>query len=252
MHPRCAASIVALTLGMLTFAVPSRAGKLEVQPIPLPPNAPVQELHYGRMRGTAACRLGAAGASTWIVNYLLPPDDAYYTLIQPSTCSGCEGGFVSLSRAHVFLNVQAPCSFVVSARILGARGSEACSLPDTSIELCQRTSYTLSPSQPGNYDFVLELAQLCCVNQNAFLEINFVSPGAGCSDGGTIPRLITTGSCDPCVSYNAYPVSGGHQLDDLCATVGFPGNPIMFADGGCCHATPVHRSSWGSMKTLYR
>ena len=53
MHPRCAASIVALTLGMLTFAVPSRAGKLEVQPIPLPPNAPVQELHYGRMRGTA-------------------------------------------------------------------------------------------------------------------------------------------------------------------------------------------------------
>ena len=52
-----------------------------------------------------------------------------------------------------------------------------------------------------------------------------------------------------CSSWNIFPGGGP---DDLCLTIGFPGQPVMALDVDCCNATPTARHSWGTLKSFYR
>lgn len=219
------------------------------------PGRVVEGIAIGRMgsaiapRVSSTCNLGVSSGAAYIVDYLAPPDDAYDTFLDPSQC-GCQSGAVELQNAHVLLNFQAACAQPVRVRIVGATSIGAgCWQPDPGTTLCGPLSYELTPAAPGNYQFNLPLPAGCCIQGPAFLEIDFTSAGAGCDAAGTRPRLITTATCNPCTSWNLYP--GG--ADDLCDPfIGLPGNPVMWADGGCCSAVPTTEPSWGRIKILYR
>lgn len=239
-----------IAFAVLAVATPARATKPAPSIEPIPPG-PMQSVAVGRpLSPSSACVLGVSGVPAYLVNYLLPPDDAYYTVLRPSTCSSCTGpGGVIITTAHVALNFQVACDQPMTLSVVGARGDAACRSPEPATVLCAATSYLLSPGAPGNYIFALALPAACCVSQDAFLCVNFVQPGSGCSAASTRPRLMTTASCAPCVSYNIYP--GGD--DDLCSpAVAFPGNPLISADADCCSITPARSHSWGRLKLLYR
>ena len=205
-----------------------------ITPGPIQPNGP--------------CTMGQATGAAVIVNYLLPPNDAYYTLLDPAACT-CPNGAIAVQMAHVFLNYPVACSQPVTVSIVAAvDDGTGCLRPDPDTKLCAPIAYTLAAPAAGNYIFNLPMPANCCITSKAFLEINFVAGGAGCSTSTTRPRLITDQSCDPCTSYNIYPAGN----DDLCTDVGFPGNPIMYVDGDCCSTTPAGHATWGQLKGMYR
>jgi hypothetical protein len=195
---------------------------------------------------TVTCTLGVTDAPAYLVNYLLPPDDAYYTLLDPALC-GCAGpGGVLLSNAHAFLNFQMACSIPVSVGVVAADLTDPlCPRPIPGQYLCGPINYNLAPAAAGNYDFSFALPAGCCITQKAFLVVTFLQTG----DCTTLPRLITSAICNGCFSYNVYPPTG---FDDLCVDIGFPGNPIMYVDAGCCDVVPTHHDTWGRLKTMYR
>lgn len=196
------------------------------------------------LSGTVACQLGVLGAPAQAFNYLLPPNDAYYTLINPAACSGCASPAIQVVLGHMYLYFQQAnaCGLDISVGVVGTGGDVACFTPDPSIVLCNRLTYTVSVPAPGLYDVALPLPAACCIDKPAFLEYTFDNAGT-CSP---LPAIVTTGDCTGCTSYNIYP--GGN--DDLCPILG--GDLVMFADAACCGTTSARASSWGTMKGLYR
>jgi hypothetical protein len=191
------------------------------------------------------CQLGVTRPGAYLVDYLYPPNDAYFTLLVPENCA-CPGpNGVLLSNAHALLNFQMACSIPVSVGVVAADLTDPlCPVPVPGQYICAPVNYNLAPAAAGNYNFAFALPSGCCITQKAFLVITFTGAGT-CT---TLPRLITTDGCDPCVSYNVYPAG----FDDLCADIGFPGNPNMYVEAACCDIVPALRGTWGRVKTLYR
>ena len=67
------------------------------------------------------CTLGELGTPAFSFNYLLPPNDAYYTLLDPEQCVGCTGGILQLDIAHVFLSFPVLCQIPVSVAMTQVR-----------------------------------------------------------------------------------------------------------------------------------
>jgi hypothetical protein len=178
---------------------------------------------------SVTCVLGETHPGVYSVNYLLPPDDAYYTLLRRSACTACPGAAgVFLGTAHVLLHFPTVCTQPVAVSIVGAVG-DSCPVPNPGVIYCPPAVYDLTPPATGIYDFQLPLFAGCGIRGTAFLCINFIESGDGCSTVSTVPRLVTTDSCRACRSYNIY--RGGD--DELCA-LAFPGNPVMSVDVADC------------------
>ncbi|MFN8586337.1 MAG: hypothetical protein U0704_00940 [Candidatus Eisenbacteria bacterium] len=217
----------------------------------IPADARLQPMHFGTgtQSVSAACQLGVTGPASWLINYLLPPNDAYYTLIDPSTCASCPGGSVIPTAAHMALSFAYTCPVGAVIGVYGASGSAGCYTPNLANVLVAPTSYTVTPAAAGVYDLSFTLPPATCINGPAFLKIEFMTLGSNCSSSARRPRLVTTDTCNPCESWNYYP--GG--ADDLCdPLVGFPGNPMMWVDADCCAVVPTLPKSWGSLKLQYR
>jgi hypothetical protein len=199
-------------------------------------------------RVNAICQLGVTGAPASIVDgYILPPDDQYYTLMDPAAC-GCNGeGGVLLSNAHVLLSMPvAGCTIPMSVAVVQADLSNPnCPVPMPGHYIGQPAVFNLSVAEAGSYDFTFPLDAGVCITEKAFLLVTFLTNG-DCGEGN-VPGLITTDTCDPCVSWNVYP----GNFDDLCDN-GFPGNPVMSVEAACCTSVPAGRGTWGRLKTLYR
>jgi hypothetical protein len=197
--------------------------------------------------GNTTCVLGVTGPASFPMFYLYPPNDQYYTLIEPSQC-GCSGsGGVQLTNAHVMLDFPEPCAIPVEIGVVAADLTDpACPAPILGEYLCGPIAYELSGvEEPGQYEFSLSLTGGCCITQKAFLMITFVSGG----DCGGLPGLMIDTSVCGCTSYNAWP-DGGDQAYDLCGTL--PGSPVMYADATCCSPVPVVPQTWGGLKATYR
>jgi hypothetical protein len=230
-----------LLLLALAVAVPALAAR----PVPTPVALPGTPAHVRLLqpRVDATCALGVYGEGAWGVDYLLPPNDSYYTLLDPAAC-GCSAAGVFLANAHVSLYYpNAACDLPVSISIVAADLTTACPVPLPDQVICPPVSYTLPPASAGLWDFCMGLSAPCCVSTKVFLKVTFDGVGT-CTE---LPRLVTTDGCEPCVSYNGYP-SG---MDELCG-VGLPGNPRMWVQAACCDVVSAHGSTWGRLKTLYR
>jgi hypothetical protein len=198
----------------------------------------------------STCMIGVTDPPAYIIDYIFPPADAYYTLLDPATCDGCNGGPVSAVTAHAWINFRAVCAQPIKVGIYAATGDASCWVPDPTTALCPEISFTVTPPAPGNYDVGFPIPAGCCITGPAFLKIEFGSFGTGCTTSTTWPRLITTADCSiPCNSWNIYPGGGP---DDLCYDIGFPGYPVMSLEADCCNPTPTQKHSWGSLKSTYR
>ena len=242
--------IVTLALCCSLFAGIAAAQKPAVAPESIGQVTEVKPIKLGiPMTPSVACRLGETGSPAWFIDYFLPPDDSYLTLIDPTTCFNCNPQNMMLTTAHVLLNYRIPCSMDVTVSIVGAVNvGGGCYEPNPDQLICAPIDYTLSAPAAGNWDFSLALPAGCCINQPAFLKVTVNSLGT-CPDLATTrPRLITTATCIGCESWNIYPPA---FVDELCS-VGFPGNPIMNVDAFCCQVTPTQKGTWGSVKKFYR
>ena len=191
----------------------------------------------------AACRLGITGKPAWVVDHLAPPDDAYYTLLDPKTCgcSGPEG--VRLPNAHVMLEFPAACGIPASVAVVKADlTDELCPVPVPDAYLFEPITCKLSVKEAGPCDLILPLDTEICITQKAFLVVAFPEEG----DCKELPRLLTTDGCSACASYGIS--KDGPQ--DLCRVL--PGNPIMCVEATCCDEVPARRTTWGEVKTHYR
>jgi hypothetical protein len=241
-----------VTLAALALTAATALAAIKPAPVvePIDQGAAITSVKLGTTSVLATCTLGVTGTPYYLVNYLLPPNDAYYTFIDPASCSACGSGIVNALTAHAYLNFRAVCTQPVSVGIYGAIGDPGCYAPDESNPLCAPFNVTLSPAAAGNYNFSIPIPGGCCISQPAFLKIEFTSTAAGCATSTTIPRLITTASCDlACTSWNVYPGGGP---DDLCVDIALAGNPIMNVEVDCCASTPTHNRSWGTLKSSYR
>jgi hypothetical protein len=228
---------------LATLAVPALAAR------PVPTMTPLDgTVHAARIgtaaRSTPACLLGVTGPAAWVVSYVLPPDDQYYTLIDTAECE-CGAGGVLVTSAHVQLGFEDDLANPIRVGIVAADLSNpACPVPIPGQYLCPPIDYDLVGPGLGMYDVSLPLSAACCVSGKAFLEITFVDWNEWWSNP---PNLLLAAECAPCTSYNYYP---GNDYD-LC-TFGFDGNPVMYVDAACCGVVPVRPGTWGALKSLYR
>ncbi len=242
-----------LTLGaaaLLIAGTALAATKLPPVRVPIGQGAAVTSIRIGPAAARSTCTLGVTDPAAYIIDYIYPPADAYYTLLDPASCTACNTPAVSVTTAHVYLNFPAPCTQLVSVGIYGALGDATCYSPDPNTVLCPPFTAALSPTVAGNYNFSIAIPGGCCVSGPAFLKIEFMPFGAGCNTSTTWPRLITTADCSlSCMSWNIYPGGGP---DDLCTDIGFPGYPVMNVEADCCASTPTRHHSWGNLKGIYR
>lgn len=239
----------------LAFAVaPAFAAK------PAPTTLPAPTSTVPHVEGTSAppvCRLGVLPPSNIAYGYILPPDDAYYTLIAPGTgaCAGyCTGQPLRLTAAHVehfFVAGEAACTIPVTISIVGAiNPTGGCFRPDPSVVICPPTQYaiTTNPAQAGVcVDFSFPLPAACCISGPVFLHIEYDQG----SCGNSRPAFCGQNPCTSglCFQYNFYPPA---FQDDLCNPAVLGRNVTMYADVECCAGTPTLPGSWGTVKTLYR
>jgi len=198
------------------------------------------------------CSMGQTGPVAFSIRFIFPPNDEYHTLLVPGPdcCPG--GGATAITVAHAILNWPAVCQIPVNVSILGATGDVACPVPDPNNVICPPTFFILDGTGGGAIQHDFPMPAGCCIQGPAFLKIDFIADGSCPPDpaGLNAPRLITDNTPDNCTSYNFYP--GDPVFRDLIVAYGFPGNPVMWAEGHCCGATPTIPSTWGSVKSLYR
>ncbi|HYM81033.1 MAG TPA: hypothetical protein VEY91_06435 [Candidatus Limnocylindria bacterium] len=203
----------------------------------------------------APCQLGEIRPTASTVSgYLAPPDDAYFTLLNPAACASCTGpGGVIITTAHVVLGFNPICTISVEVSIVSDGGVPGCPEPNVNDVLCGPVTYALTPAATGTTDFSLALPQACCITQNAFLKVKFLTNGT-CNPPGGNPSIGAAATpCNTCFSYNDNPAFG---FVDICTDFFWPsaqaGNPKMYVDADCCNGTSDLHGSWGRLKTLYR
>lgn len=206
-----------------------------------------QKIEVAKARQSAVnsvCQLGVNDPH-FTMNYLYPPNDEYYTLLDPSTC-GCAGqGGVALTTAHMILDFPEACSIPVTVAIVAADLSNpSCPVPMREQYLCAPVNYDIEVSNPGGYDFLMPLNAACCITQKAFLLITFRAVGT-C---GAVPSLYVSFGCEPCTSWNYWPDGA---LTNLCDGY-LLGNPNMYVDAACCGVVPALPHTWGRLKSAYR
>ena len=249
---RCHATVTLMAAWLALGIAPAFAAKPEPTPL-APPNGPAVEIPIGSVSGTTTdCNLGVLGPAVSAYSYILPPDDAYYTLIHPATCGGCQSGLRLLTFAHMVLAFTAPCEIPVTISIVPAVDlGGGCLVPNPfAPPVCAPVEYVVSDGGVTGQcvDVALPVSVGCCIDGPVFLHIEF--------DQGTCPSgkplFCGPAACSYCTQYNFYPGAGARG-DDLCAILSnnLKGN-IMYVESTCCSPTSTAPGSWGKLKTLYR
>jgi hypothetical protein len=228
---------------VVSFSVPATAARPVAKAGALKPTT--RSVVVGRqLQSVPTCALGVPGPASFPMFYLYPPEDRYFTLLDPAVCECGEELGAYLSAAHVQLDFPEACTIPVTVAVVAADMSDpGCAVPLPGDYLSPPVAFDLSASEPGQYDFALPLTGVC-IEQKAFLLITFVTGG----DCGSWPGLMIDGAYCGCVAYNAWPGSG--DPSDLCGAL--PGSPVMYVDASCCSVVPTLGQSWGRVKTQYR
>ena len=178
----------------------------------------------------SVCAVGTTGPVAYLVDYLQPPDDAYFLRAQPSECAACAGRpGVWVSAVHVKLEFRVACTQPVAVAVVSTLGDTACAPPDPPRIMRGPVTWLLTAPSPGTYDFTMPLDGPVALLKDTYLRVTFIADGVGCTAAGTRPRLVTTASCVDCVAWNYFPA----DTSDLCKLL-FPGTPILYANADSC------------------
>lgn len=238
---------LSLVFAVLTSAPAAAGQKGSVTGVPLTE----EELSRfsGTLGGGFSCVLGVTNPPQTSLRYIIPPDDQFYTFLQPPQCVACAGtNSARLSTAHVVLNFVALCSTVpIEYSIVAA--DTGCAEPVPGALLCGPTLVNLVPPTLGLQDFALPLPDSCQFTGSAFLCIKFISFPPECNTQTTSPHLVlASGGCPECRSYNFFET----EKDDLCKEPDrLSGQPIFYAEATSCFVPALART-WGSLKIRYR
>src|SRR6185503_11068199 len=125
-------------------------------------------LRVGGKEGTTPTCIGGHNLppTVSVHPWLQPPNDAYYTLIDPAACATCPEGML-VTKAHVVLRFQAACAQPVVISIVGNNGTEQCPNPDPSQVLCPPETHNLNGTTDTQTDFTVTLATSCPITQKA-------------------------------------------------------------------------------------
>ena len=246
--------LLSLIVGCLAFAGTAFAAK-SIQPATIG-NGPM--IHLGtNSTMSVSCVLGVpppfSGGFTGLIG---PPDDEYYTLIDPAACpaSACTSpdpaNSILLTTAHAGLFFPHQCVIAGHIVIVGAAGDPTCYTPDPTNILCGPVNFVLNPQ--GNLNVALDFAvplPTCCINRPVFLGI--IYDGTNCPGGE--PGNLYQDPCQNCVEYNIFPgnPAPGTDLCPYLSGYGF-GNPLYWVDATCCAPDATVPHTWGRIKSLYR
>lgn len=224
MHRRAALAVVLLLALMPSGAL---AAKPPARATPLPAGL---EAAVSPPALESVCPLGITGPAVFSVDYVLPPNDAYFLRVRPLRCAGCPDSVgIWTSTLEITLDFPVPCSMPVALGLVAALGDSACAPPDPSHPMCTSDTTNLVAATAGIHTFTRTLVQPCAVTKNAYLRLIFLAEGAGCAGDGLRPRFVTTASCTLCVAYNYY----ASDSADLCA-LQLPGLPLISAVADSC------------------
>lgn len=190
--------LVAVCLALAVAPAPAAKSAPTIDPVP---GGPTPDASIT----APPCEVGQNGPDAFTATFVFPPDDQYYTLLDPSNY--CPGGATLLSMAHVRLYWPANCTLPVQISIVGSTGG-ACPQPDQSNIICPAVTYIIDGAAAGggNYTHDLPLSAACCISGPAYLKVEFPNAGS-CTLGATglfAPRLVAEGVADFCVSYKTF------------------------------------------------
>jgi hypothetical protein len=223
--------LVAICLALAV--APALAAKPVPSLIPSPAGTPVDHQIGNVTSIPTTCQLGVVGPSIGSFGYVDPPDDVYYTLLNPANCPTCPGDKYRLTTAHLLLYFTEPCNIQVTVSVVPAvESSPGCFAPNrVPPPICPPTTYLVDDggALEQNLDVQFAMPADCCISGPAFLVFEFDE--GTCAEGR--PRFLTPASCNNCTQYNVYPLKPSG--DDLCAVLS-PNlhGPIMYADAECC------------------
>jgi len=256
-------AVLFLAHGLLLTPPAAQAGKPRGEP-GLAPAYRVAPRPHG-----VGCMLGQPGPGTGTSRWICAPDDRYFTLFVPDSCTDtCMGRNTALIKmAHMRLFFSAACTLKVATSIVGVTGTESCSQPDESNLLCSTGDTTTIVAGPADVnqvrEFTFTFPETCKVVGRAFLcfDFNSISPD-GCAGGNEPPFFrpavvaqFVYHQCANCNSWNYYSFAPT-QTVDLCSldpnNPGIPGSPDMWVDVAKCSTTPTRRTTWGQLKAIYR
>jgi hypothetical protein len=209
------------------------------------------------------CYLGSgsplSGFSGGFSGLIVPPDDAYYTLVRRSECtidglSGQDPVMLWAGLAGMYFPTQ--CTISGSMVLVASNGDPICPAPVPSALLCDPVPFTMDPEGLINEPLLFQFAfpPYICFYGDAF--IGFIFNASTCPNGE--PGNLYLAPCANCVEYNIYsgnPAPG----TDLCPLLtGFGlGNPMFFIDvyppfDPRCVPVATRSPTWGRLKQLYR
>lgn len=240
-------SIASLLALCLLVPVAARADAARPAATRVAPSGPVRPVAPGLALVPDAAGMCLIGVNDphFPMNYLYPPDDEYYTLVDPDACECAGETGLGVSVAHVVLDFPEACTIPVTVAIVAADVSNpSCPAPVRGAYLCAPVDHEITVGEGGAYDVSLPLPATCTITQPAFLLVTFREVG----DCGTVPSLYVSFGCSPCTSWNYWP---GGPLLDLCDGY-LLGNPNMYVSGSCLGVVPNAARSWGGLKSFYR
>ena len=203
------------------------------------------------------CALGGTLPFFDDIDYIDPPQDQYFTLLDPATCTDCTAtGTMTVDQIHVRLTFQTACSQPAIVRLVEAK-NPGCPEPDLTKPLMSYLPVDIVAPGPGQWEAVVNLPDPVCLRGQSFLEVTFDAIGGGCNDGiSVLPPYIAygdTNQCVPCHYYNYYESGGDLTKEHLCRAIGhwLPGPLLHWATGHCCSLIPVQPATWGRLKIRY-
>jgi hypothetical protein len=235
MIPRRGRALVLAIACALSLPLAASAASRHLQPLP-----PGTAFHPGPPATEGVCQLGIVGSTVYLAD-LYPPDDAYYMLLDPTTCGACS--LTTLANVHVSLEFRSSCSLRVWVSLVPIAGT-TCPLPDALHPLVPSIDTTLT-ADPGVTEFVIPVPATWKLNGRSFLAVGFPAFTDSCSSPSDQPRLSETDGCEGCTSYERF--EGTYS--DVCDGGSIP---LISAEIAECQLTPTLRQSWGSIKVLYR
>lgn len=221
--------------------------------VPQPPQAITDETPVRVEAATGICTVEPA-----------PPGGTSYTFggsqrwsnfvwrIHPDACEACPFP-QALAMESVAFRVRwlGRCDAQVELTIIGATGPNGCPQPDTTNVLCGPTLHPISSDAfAGLKTHTLPILGACCISQDAFVRIRFVSL---LCDDVEVDDLALNSTAAPCANCEQYFGTTGFfaGLNDWCTS--FDNTSLWTRyTANCCAPVPTVPRSWGQVKTLYR
>ena len=235
---------VALLLAAAVGAPRASASPHRVKPAPVIESAaPVAP---PRTAGTApTCGTGVIGTPGSLLNFIFPPDDIYYTLLNVHDCATCALAETALvTKIHMTLRFRSTCPMPISIGVVGATGTPDCAVPDLASVIYSPEAFDLPIAAPNTtVDCTFTLSGPALIVDRAFLAISFLDTLAGCADTSSRPLLVLRSeTCSNCRSYNDW-CGEDDNPDELCAPApgsdcSALGSPLMWAEVDSCYPLP--------------